>query len=94
MDIERDLTTTTVSFDLKSSLPNQQKSSVKSSVKTADKIKGLMKTEPEISLSQIAETLGLSTRAIEKSVRKMQLNGEVERKDRKSQERQTFSSIH
>ena len=42
-----------------------------------------MKTEPEISLSQIAETLGLSTRAIEKSVRKMQLNGEVERKDGK-----------
>ena len=83
MDIERDLTATTVSFDLKSSLPNQPKSSVKSSVKTADKIKGLMKTEPEISLSQIAETLGLTTRAIEKSVRKMQLNGEIERKDGK-----------
>ncbi|MBQ0080007.1 MAG: hypothetical protein KBS95_00450 [Alistipes sp.] len=66
MDIERDFTATTVSFDLKSPLPNQSKSSVKSSVKSKDKIRGLMREEPSISLADMAEAIGISLSGVEK----------------------------
>lgn len=87
MDIERDLTATTVSFDLKSSLPNQSKSKVKSTVeskvKSKDKIKGLMRKEPSISLADVAEAIGMSLSGVEKAVRNMKASGEIERKDGK-----------
>ena len=88
MDIERDLTATTVSFDLKSSLPNQPKSKVKSKaegkVKSKDKIKGLMREEPSISLADIAEAIGMSLSGVEKAVRNMKVSGEIERKNGKN----------
>ena len=87
MDIERDLTATTVSFDLKSSLSNQSKSKVKSTVeskvKSKDKIKGLMREEPSISLADIAEAIGMSLSGVEKAVRNMKASGEIERKNGK-----------
>ena len=87
MEIESALTATTVSFDLKSTLPNQSKSKVKSKVKSTvkskDKIKGLMKEEPAISLADIADVLGMSLSGVEKAVRNMKTAGEIERKDGK-----------
>ena len=79
VDIERDLTATTVSFDLRFSLPNQPKSKVKST----DKIKGIMREEPSISLADIAEAIGMSLCGVEKAVRNMKAYGEIERNDGK-----------
>lgn len=83
MEIESELTATTVSFELKSALPNQTGSKVKSKVKSKDKIKSLMKEEPTISLSDIAEAIGMSLSGVEKAVRNMKVSGEIERKDGK-----------
>ena len=83
MEIESELTATTVSFELKSALPNQTGSKVKSKVKSKDKIKSLMKDEPTISLSDIAEAIGMSLSGVEKAVRNMKVSGEIERKDGK-----------
>lgn len=54
--------------------------SVKSSVKSSVKIKELMQSNPRVTLKEIADTLGVSTRAIEKAVRKLSDDGEINRK--------------
>ena len=54
--------------------------SVESSVKTSVKIKELMQTNPKISLREIAEALAVSTRAIEKAVKKLADDGEINHK--------------
>ena len=56
------------------------KSSVESSVKTSVKIKEMMQSNPKVSLREIAEAIGISTRAIEKAVNKLTEEGEIDRK--------------
>ena len=56
------------------------KSSVESSVKTSVKIKEMMQATPKISLREIAEALAVSTRAIEKAVKKLADDGEIDHK--------------
>ena len=68
-----------MSFELRSPSPNTSISSVK----TADQIKGLMKSEPSITISQMAIALGLTQRGVEKAIKKLKENGEVEREDGK-----------
>ena len=87
VEINRNITSTTVSFELRSLSPartesiakSKGESTVKSKVKTADNIKMLMKSEPTITIPEIAVTLGLSTSGIEKAVRKMKSEGIIER---------------
>ena len=55
------------------------KSSVKGSVKSSVKIIEMMKENPEITIPMIAEMLHKTTRAIEKSIAKLQSNGFVKR---------------
>ena len=59
-----------------SDVPN---GSVKSSVKSSVKIIEMMKENPEITIPMIAEMLHKTTRAIEKSIAKLQSNGFVKR---------------
>lgn len=56
-----------------------RKSSVKSSVKTADKIIELMRENSLITIPELAKTLGITTRAIEKQIAKLQKNGQLKR---------------
>ena len=56
------------------------KSSVESSVKTSVKIKEMMQSNPKVSLREIAEAIGISTRAIEKAVNKLTEEGEIDHK--------------
>ena len=56
------------------------KSSVKTSVKTSVKIKEMMQSNPKVSLREIAEAIGISTRAIEKAVNKLTEEGEITHK--------------
>lgn len=56
------------------------KSSVESSVKTSVKIKEMMQSNPKVSLREIAEAIGISTRAIEKAVNKLTEEGEITHK--------------
>ena len=63
-----------------SDVPNGSvKSSVKGSVKSSVKIIEMMKENPEITIPMIAEMLHKTTRAIEKSIAKLQSNGFVKR---------------
>lgn len=63
-----------------SDVPNgSQKGSVKSSVKSSMKIIELMKENPKITIPMMAETLRLTTRAVEKNVAKLQAEGIVKR---------------
>lgn len=55
------------------------KSSVKSSGKTPDRILDLIRATPAIAIPQIAESLGLTSRAIEKQVRKLKTQGRLRR---------------
>ena len=55
------------------------KGSVKGSVKSSVKIIEMMKENPEITIPMIAEMLHKTTRAIEKSIAKLQSNGFVKR---------------
>ena len=55
------------------------KSSVKSSGKTADKIIKLMGENSLVTIPELAEALGVTTRAIEKQIAKLQKNGQLKR---------------
>lgn len=91
VEINRNITSTTVSFELRSSLhdstkstvESKGKSTVKSKVKTADSIKMLMKNEPSITIPEIAVTLGMSVSGIEKAIRKMASDGIIVRENGK-----------
>jgi len=48
--------------------------------KSSVKIKEMMQSNPKISLREIAEAIGISTRAIEKAVNKLTEEGEIEHK--------------
>ena len=54
-------------------------SSVESSVKTSDRIKQVMSENPGVTLAQIAESLQVSQRSIEKAVHKLVSLGEIVR---------------
>ena len=54
--------------------------SVESSVKTSVKIKEIMRANPKESLREIAVAIGISTRAIEKAVKKLTEDGEIDHK--------------
>ena len=51
--------------------PNAKKSSGKSSGKTDDKIIAIARKSPSVSIPQMAEILGISTRAVEKQIRQL-----------------------
>jgi ATP-dependent DNA helicase RecG len=55
------------------------KSSVKSSVKTADKIMRFIKNNPKITIAELAKNLKISTRAIEKHIAQLKSSGLIER---------------
>lgn len=55
------------------------KSSVKSSVKTPERILELLLAKSDMTLADLAETLGLSTRAVEKQVANLRANGRLRR---------------
>jgi len=57
----------------------EEKSSGKSSGKTADRIIKLMDENSLITIPELAEALGVTTRAIEKQISKLQRNGQLER---------------
>ena len=63
----------------KSSVESSVESSVKGSVKSSVKIIEMMKENPEITIPMMAEMLRLTTRAVEKSVAKLQAKGIVKR---------------
>jgi len=54
-------------------------SSVKSSVKSSQKILNLLADTPEMTIPQVAKKLGLSTRAIEKQIAKLQKTNQLKR---------------
>ena len=54
-------------------------SSVKSSVKTDEKILQLLKEHPTATMAEVAEALGLSTRAVEKQMASLKKAGKVQR---------------
>ena len=54
-------------------------SSVESSEKTGDQILGLLAARADMTIVQLAQVLGLSTRAIEKQIRKLQQEGRLRR---------------
>jgi ATP-dependent DNA helicase RecG len=56
-----------------------EKGSVKSSVKSSVKILGLLRDNPAMTIPEMAETLGVSTRAVEKTIRKLQENESLRR---------------
>jgi len=53
--------------------------SVESSEKTRDQILGLLAARADMTIVQLAQVLGLSTRAIEKQIRKLQQEGRLRR---------------
>jgi len=55
------------------------KGSVKSSVKSSVKIIEHMKANNSISIPELAELIGISTRAVEKQIRKLQTDGKIKR---------------
>ena len=55
------------------------KSSVKRSVKSSVKILDLLKSNTEMSIPELAERVGITTRAIEKSIKKLQDAGKLQR---------------
>jgi ATP-dependent DNA helicase RecG len=55
------------------------KSSVKSSVKTADKIMKFIKNNPRITIAELAKNLKISTRAVEKHIAQLKSSGLIER---------------
>ena len=63
-----------------SSTEQSDRGSGKSSVKTSVKIKEMMQSNPKVSLREIAEAIGISTRAIEKAVNKLTEEGEIDHK--------------
>ena len=63
-----------------SDVPNgSQKGSVESSVKSSVKIIEMMKENPKITIPMIAESLRVTTRAVEKNIAKLQAEGIVKR---------------
>ncbi len=70
----------TVVFYRKQYLPQvEEKTSGKSSGKTAGRIIKLMGENSLITIPELAETLGVTTRAIEKQISKLQKNGQLKR---------------
>jgi ATP-dependent DNA helicase RecG len=74
------------SFDAENEVGGQKttrkssvESSVKSTVKSSVKIIEMMKENPEVTIPIMAETLRLTTRAVEKNVAKLQAKGIVKR---------------
>ena len=59
--------------------PNAKKSSGKSSVKTEDKIIAIARKSPSVSIPQMAEILGISTRAVEKQIRQLKQSKRLRR---------------
>jgi ATP-dependent DNA helicase RecG len=55
------------------------KSSVKSSVKTADKIMKFIKNNSRITIAELAKNLKISTRAVEKHIAQLKSSGLIER---------------
>ncbi len=56
-----------------------QKSSGKGSEKSSEKILGLLSDIPEMTISQLAKEIGISTRAIEKQIAKLQKSNRLKR---------------
>jgi ATP-dependent DNA helicase RecG len=56
-----------------------KKSSGKSSGKTEDKIIAIARKSPSVSIPQIAEILGISTRAVEKQIRQLKQTNRIRR---------------
>jgi ATP-dependent DNA helicase RecG len=54
-------------------------SSVKSSVKTEEQILGYLSEKTEMTIPDLAEALGLSTRAVEKQIAKLRKGGRLRR---------------
>jgi len=54
-------------------------SSVKSSVKTEEQILGYLSEKTELTIPDLAEALGLSTRAVEKQIAKLRKSGRLRR---------------
>ncbi len=52
---------------------------MKSSVKTADKIIELMRENYQITIPELANVLGITTRAIEKQIARLQKNEQLKR---------------
>jgi ATP-dependent DNA helicase RecG len=59
--------------------PDAKKSSGKSSGKTEDKIIAIARKSPSVSIPQIAEILGISTRAVEKQIRHLKQTNRLRR---------------
>jgi ATP-dependent DNA helicase RecG len=58
---------------------NDEKSSEKDSDKSSEKILQLLAKTPTLSAKQLAQQLGLSSRAIEKNIAQLKVNGRLRR---------------
>jgi len=63
------------SVDLTASSKSSVKSSGKSSGKTENQVLSLLSDNPEMTIPELAETLGLTTRAVEKQIAKLREKG-------------------
>jgi len=64
---------------IKDTVHDAQRGSEKSSEKSSEKIIGLLRADPAMTIAALAEALSLSTRAVEKALRKLQEAGRVHR---------------
>ena len=58
---------------------NQRKSSGKSSGKSSEKIVDLIRSNPHITIPEMADSIEISTRAVEKQIAKLQKAGRIRR---------------
>ena len=59
--------------------PDDREASVKTSVKTSVKIISLLQDNPSLTLSQLAEAIGVTKRSVERNIRKLQEDGQLKR---------------
>jgi ATP-dependent DNA helicase RecG len=57
----------------------KEKSSGKSSEKSSEKILGYMKENKNITIAELSQKLGISTRAVEKHISKLKQQGKIKR---------------
>ena len=68
-----------VEFENRVSEKSSEKGSEKSSEKSSEKILALMRDNPQMTTLEIAESIGITTRAIEKQIAKLKDKGFIER---------------
>ncbi len=77
--IENDIFTISIPLKEQDTLQDKEKSSKKSSEKSSEKILNLMKNNNKITIKELAEKIGISTRAIEKNIENLKSDNKLKR---------------